>query len=165
MVFHRSLNDSKSSQASRTRFSILPDLCNLYGVNYSSDFYFFQFPLQFSENRSKCTESYWHHLHPHITPMLSFYDKNQVFVYIFAIYYFHFVVRLNSKIHKTSISLYFYLFIYFVYIRGSLNKFPDFFRMVTFIDSTHMKLLSPSKYSPPAAMHLFYRSNNSWKAP
>ena len=32
--------------------------------------------------------------------------------------------------------------------------FPDFFRMGTFIDSTHMKLLSPSKYSPPAEMHL-----------
>ena len=31
------------------------------------------------------------------------------------------------------------------YIRGSLNKFPDFFRMGTFIDSTHMKLKSPSK--------------------
>ena len=25
-------------------------------------------------------------------------------------------------------------------IRGSLNKFPDFFRMDTFIVSTHMKL-------------------------
>ena len=25
-------------------------------------------------------------------------------------------------------------------IRGSLNKFPDFFCMGTFIDSTHMKL-------------------------
>ena len=30
-------------------------------------------------------------------------------------------------------------------IRGSLNKFPDFFRMGTFLDSTHMKLYSPSK--------------------
>ena len=28
-----------------------------------------------------------------------------------------------------------------IYIRGSLNKFPDFFRMGTFIDSTHMKLV------------------------
>ena len=27
-----------------------------------------------------------------------------------------------------------------MYIRGSLNNFPDFFRMGTFIDSTHMKL-------------------------
>ena len=27
-----------------------------------------------------------------------------------------------------------------IYLRGSLNKFPDFFRMGTFIDSTHMKL-------------------------
>ena len=26
------------------------------------------------------------------------------------------------------------------YIRGSLNKFPDFLRMGTFIDSTYMKL-------------------------
>ena len=25
-------------------------------------------------------------------------------------------------------------------LRGSLNKFPDFFRIGTFIDSTHMKL-------------------------
>ena len=25
-------------------------------------------------------------------------------------------------------------------VRGSLNKFPDFFRMGTFIDSTHLKL-------------------------
>ena len=27
-----------------------------------------------------------------------------------------------------------------LYTRGSLNKFPDFFRMGTFIDSTHKKL-------------------------
>ena len=30
-------------------------------------------------------------------------------------------------------------------IQGAYNKFPDFFRMGTFIDSTHMKLSSPSK--------------------
>ena len=27
-----------------------------------------------------------------------------------------------------------------VYVRGAYDKFPDFFRMDTFIDSTHMKL-------------------------
>ena len=32
--------------------------------------------------------------------------------------------------------------------------------MGTFIDSTHMKLVSPSKENPPAAIHLLYRSNN-----
>ena len=37
--------------------------------------------------------------------------------------------------------------------------------MSTFIDITHMKLLSPSKESPPAAVHFLYRPNNSWKAP
>ena len=35
----------------------------------------------------------------------------------------------------------FYIFIYiFSYIQGAHNKFPYFFRMGTFIDSTHMKL-------------------------
>ena len=28
----------------------------------------------------------------------------------------------------------------FVIVRGAYDKFPDFFRMGTFIDSTHMKL-------------------------
>ena len=37
--------------------------------------------------------------------------------------------------------------------------------MGTFIDSAYMKLESPSKLSPPAAMYLLYRSNNFWKAP
>ena len=37
--------------------------------------------------------------------------------------------------------------------------------MGTFIDSTHMEILSPSKYPPTAAMNLLYRSNNFWKAP
>ena len=32
------------------------------------------------------------------------------------------------------------LFIIHLDIRGSLNKFPDFFHMGTFIDSKHMKL-------------------------
>ena len=30
-------------------------------------------------------------------------------------------------------------------IRGTHDKFPDFFRMGSFIDSTYMKLKSPSK--------------------
>ena len=46
-----------------------------------------------------------------------------------------------------------------------LEKFPDFFRMGTFIDSTHMKLSFPSKESPPAAIQLLYHSDNFWKAP
>ena len=28
----------------------------------------------------------------------------------------------------------------FIPVRGAYDKFPDFFRMGTFIDSTHMKL-------------------------
>ena len=36
--------------------------------------------------------------------------------------------------------IFFFLFLAYIYIRGSLNMFPDFFRMGTFIDCTHMKL-------------------------
>ena len=36
-------------------------------------------------------------------------------------------------------NLYIYIYIY-IYIRGLLNKFADFIRMGTFIDSTHVKL-------------------------
>ena len=43
--------------------------------------------------------------------------------------------------------------------------FTGFFRMGTFIDSTHMKHMSLLTESPPAAIHLLYRSNNFWKAP
>ena len=32
-----------------------------------------------------------------------------------------------------------------LYLRGAYNKFPDFLRIGTFIDSTHMKLLPPSE--------------------
>ena len=46
------------------------------------------------------------------------------------------------------------------YLKGAYDKFPDFFRIGTFTDSTHMKLKSPA-----AAMDLLYRSNNFWKAP
>ena len=42
---------------------------------------------------------------------------------------------------QTHISIYLSIYLSFnIFIRGSLNKFPDFFRMATFIDSTHMKL-------------------------
>ena len=37
------------------------------------------------------------------------------------------------------------IFIVIVKLGGLLNKFPDFFRVGTFIDITHMKLYSPSK--------------------
>ena len=37
--------------------------------------------------------------------------------------------------------IYIYIYIYkYIYIRGVYDKFPDVFRMGTFIDRTHMKL-------------------------
>ena len=41
-----------------------------------------------------------------------------------------------KNIFKTLWQLYFSD----TYIRGAYDKFPDFFRMGTFVDSTHMKL-------------------------
>ena len=38
-----------------------------------------------------------------------------------------------------------YIFYAYIFLQGSLNKFSEFFRMGPFIDSTHMKLKSPSK--------------------
>ena len=48
----------------------------------------------------------------------------------------YFMKILNSKL---------LLFIIGHEIRGAYDRFPDIFRMGTFIDSTHMKLESPSK--------------------
>ena len=72
-------------------------------------------------------------------------------------------VEFNQNIYVERVL--FMLIAHKLNVRGSLNKFPDFFRMGTFIDSTHIKLYSPSKYSPQTAMHLLYRFNNFWKAP
>ena len=41
---------------------------------------------------------------------------------------------LNSSLEVSEFELQSY------YLRGAYDKFPDFFRMGTFIDSTHMKL-------------------------
>ena len=44
--------------------------------------------------------------------------------------------KIDLKLDEITISC---LSLY-CYLQGSLNKFPDFFRMGTFIDSPHMKL-------------------------
>ena len=44
-------------------------------------------------------------------------------------------------IYKTDMqNIHIYNIYIYIYIGGSLNMFPDFFRLGTFIDSTHMKL-------------------------
>ena len=45
----------------------------------------------------------------------------------------HYKVRIKVKVEQIPFEM-------FVKVLGSLNKFPDFFRMATFIDSTHMEL-------------------------
>ena len=95
-------------------------------------------------------------------------------------YFYHsvgFTTYLSLQYTHTHIYIYIYIYIYLTNksmrlsssfigcIRGARVKFPDFFSMGTFIDSTHMKIWSPSNLSPPDAMNLLYRFNNFWKAP
>ena len=48
--------------------------------------------------------------------------------------------RWSTHTHThTHTHTYIYIYIY-IYIRSAYDKFPDFFRVGTFIDSTHMKL-------------------------
>ena len=59
-------------------------------------------------------------------------------------------VYVSCKFSCKHISLnncfYIYIYIYiYIYTRRAYDKFPDFFRMGTFTDSTHIKLKSPSK--------------------
>ena len=61
--------------------------------------------------------------------------------YIYFIYAYIFIICKNICIciyYKYTYHI--YVYIMYIGIQGSLNKFPDFFRMDTFIDSTHMKL-------------------------
>ena len=48
-------------------------------------------------------------------------------------------------INRSMIYIYIYIYIYILNIRGTFKRFTDFFRMGTFIDSTRMKLQSPSR--------------------
>ena len=98
-----------------------------------------------------------------INPCRLFDAKSSLYIYIKYVW-FGFVVfySISTIVGYLMLNP---LYTYISNIRGSLNKFPDFFRIGTFIDSTHMKLDFPSKYPPPAAMHLLYRSNTFWKAP
>ena len=48
------------------------------------------------------------------------------------------ITHTHTRTH-THTHIYIYIYIY-IYIQGAYDKFPDFFRCGTFIDSTHMKL-------------------------
>ena len=62
------------------------------------------------------------------------FDKTFVSVYL-SIFPLIFIILSDSPQSINSTYIYIY-----IYIRGSLNTFPDFFRMDTFTDSSHMKL-------------------------
>ena len=59
--------------------------------------------------------------------------------------------KIKSRIWQIVLcSLYLYFYVggcecLCMYIQGAHHKFPDFFRMDNFIESTHMKVRSPSK--------------------
>ena len=54
--------------------------------------------------------------------------------------YLLYIIQFINIYHYIKSWRFIYDFNWFKDVRGSLNKFPDFFRMGTFIDSTHMNL-------------------------
>ena len=63
----------------------------------------------------------------------------QVYVLLDIFFFFHFFFLFLFPFSYKIPSAFFLIFNYAL-IRGSLDKFPDFFHIGTFIDSTHMKL-------------------------
>ena len=64
------------------------------------------------------------------------YTHTYIYIYIYILYIYIYIYT------HTNLYLYIHKHIY-IYIRGAYDKFPDIFRMCTFIDSTHMKTLVP----------------------
>ena len=72
----------------------------------------------------------------YITKLYPNYKCDNLYMYVHVYEYTYIYICL-------CVCIYIYIYIYVsvsVCIQGSLNKFPDFFCMGTFIDSTHMKL-------------------------
>ena len=70
------------------------------------------------------------------------YDFKAVFLRMLQLNFKEIVLKKmwKCKFLEREVSvIYIYIYIY-IYIREAYDKFPDFFRMSTFIDSTHMKL-------------------------
>ena len=73
-------------------------------------------------------------------------DKPENFLRVVSIPYK--ITKWNTHTHThTHTHIYIYIYIY-IYIRGPLNKLLDFFRMGTFIDSTHETLVPFQVISP-----------------
>ena len=46
----------------------------------------------------------------------------------------------NNRKINSIIEIFLFVLFFIIYIQGAHIKYPDFFRMGSFIDSTHMKL-------------------------
>ena len=93
------MRDSKSPQISRTFLGILTDLRNIVvRMVYPSDWQFFQYLLQATGYRSERTNYNWYIFYPHAQQPFQFYGNIQVFVPVFAFFYFGSVIRRNVNI-------------------------------------------------------------------
>ena len=104
------LQVSSSPQDSSQYFGRSQQYCSLVVFGSSNDFQFLQFP----EGCSKWTNYKWYWTWLSCCTLFFFSSKVQVLVDLFVFFYFQFVVRINSKIHKISNSLSFF----FSFIQG-----------------------------------------------
>ena len=112
MVFHKSFCDSKSPQVSWTLLSILTDLNNTVVLNGFRVFWFvccgnfssIWGPFRVNQLQVVSPSPSWYTVLLVLWKVLC---NIQVFVSLFAFFYFHSVVHLNDKIHLTASSLLF----------------------------------------------------------
>ena len=110
MVFHWNLNDSKSSQVSRSLLSILTDLNNIVvldGLHTSS---YFQVRQSLYQSFGDCTKStdynlYRHHFHD--SQFFQFSGKIEVLSFLFVFFQFYSLVSRDSKVLNSASSLLF----------------------------------------------------------
>ena len=86
-----------------------------------------------------CTRTCTHthtHTHTHIYIYIHIYTQTHIYIYSHT----HKYIYTHAYIYiYTHMCIHTHIYTQNIYVRGSLNKFPDFFRMGTFIDSTQVK--------------------------
>ena len=90
----------QSSQLSSTLQCILVDFNTALAIMLSILSLIFRFPGLFPRafgDPSKCSKSNWHHHHLYVLQLFKLSSKDQIFVHLFTLLYFHSVVCWNSK--------------------------------------------------------------------
>ena len=137
MAFPGCLNDSKSSQVTRTLLSILTDL------NHAVVWIVSTRPPIFnsSSSRSKRSTHKWYQRYTHVPQLSKFSSKVHVLVSLFIFFEFHSVVRRDCKLLYTA------SFIFLLIITRS-GPIWIIFKVIWAIDGTLIATKTPGQSEP-----------------